>query len=190
MKQLIKSTVFWFAVFILLLQFFGTCVIDGTSMEPTLHDGDFCIVRRHVDVERGDIVAIYSNTYESYLCKRVIGVAGDVIRLSDSKCEVNGVAISEPYLLDRYWGGELREITVGDNEVFVMGDNRNDSADSRILGCLREDNIYGVFLYNVTEHTGIHLQDLSNVLLVMAGVALFSYVLIEILMYRGRYKNG
>ena len=136
---------------------FGTAIVDGNSMLPTYRNNDFILVRKVKNIKFGDIVAINSNTLNEYLCKRVIGVAGDHIVINNKGLYVNKKRISENYVASNKWYSNSEEIDVEvpKNSVFVLGDNRNNSTDSRILGCLKTKDIYGVCIYNITKSTGI-----------------------------------
>ena len=109
--------------------------VDGISMYPTLSDKEFMlgVSPKIRPVKRGDIVVIKAN---DGIVKRVIGLPGDVVKLEKESTYVNGEKLDEPYLNHEepieYWDMEVR---VGDGEVFVMGDNRNNSFDSRQDGC-------------------------------------------------------
>lgn len=138
--------------------FFGTADVVGNSMLPTCNDGDKLIISKFGSVKYGDIVAIYSDSMNEMLCKRVIGVSGDTILLSCDGLFVNGEYVTEDYVNDSRWYETIQDsitFNVGENEVFVLGDNRNISLDSRRLGCLKTDNIYGVSLLNFTRITHI-----------------------------------
>ena len=120
--------------------------IDGSSMEPNLHHGEFVIVSkvnyRIGEPERGDVVVFDfpRNITQEYI-KRVIGLPGEEIKIKDGEVYVNGVALTEPYLKmePRYEG----EWLVPENELFVLGDNRNNSSDSHNWGMVPMENVVG-----------------------------------------------
>lgn len=126
--------------------------VNGISMEGTLHDGDIMILNKlqykRNGVDRFDIVVI--KTDNSHIIKRVIGLPGDTVEIIDNKLYVNGKLYKESYL-DKGTVTEdfnLRELLdenkVPKNSYFVLGDNRDDSLDSRILGFINEDDIEGI----------------------------------------------
>ncbi|MFC2159491.1 signal peptidase I [Actinomycetota bacterium] len=132
---------------------FEPFIVPTPSMEPTLMVGDKVIINKlsykFTDIERGDIIAFHSATEDDKeLVKRAIAVEGDEISLtSEGEIFINGEKLSENYLLGDQDIKYLNEvITVGTDEVFVMGDNRNNSFDSRFFGNIPKDKIFGEFV--------------------------------------------
>lgn len=121
-------------------------------MNPTLKNGDWLAVQSvNTTVERGDIVIITQpNALGKPLVKRVIAKGGDEIDIDffDHKVTVNGEVLDEPYIAEptSLMGNMVYPLTVPEGTVFVMGDNRNDSTDSRekYIGFIDEDYILGV----------------------------------------------
>ena len=127
--------------------------IEGFSMLPSLHQNDRVIVSklayRSDDIARGDIVVFdYPNNPEEEYIKRVIGIPGDTISIYDGAVTLNGDILEEDYI-DNFILGELEEVIVPQGNVFVMGDNRNHSSDSRYWGSLPTEYIVGkaIFVY-------------------------------------------
>jgi len=127
--------------------------VQGNSMQPTLENGDHLLINRlsylGTKPERFDVV-VFSYQYKTntYLIKRVIGLPGETVRISeDGIIYVNGNILIEHYGNDVIADGGLatKEIVLGDDEYFVLGDNRNDSADSREPGVanIKESDIVG-----------------------------------------------
>lgn len=122
--------------------------IHQVSMRPTLEEGDRILLSRLTyrfrDEARGDIVVFRSpiNADED-LVKRIVAVANERVAISGGKLYVNGVAQDEPYLLEQDFGGEMPETAVPAGHVFVMGDNHNNSGDSRLFGPIPTDTIIG-----------------------------------------------
>ena len=126
--------------------------IPSGSMEPTLNVGDRVFVNklsyRMHDVNRGDLVVFERPPHEAAtgikdLIKRVIAVEGDTIDEQDGQVTVNGRVLEEPYLLEGMVTSELERQKIPDDHVFVMGDNRTNSTDSRSFGPIDEDLIIG-----------------------------------------------
>ncbi|WP_105615884.1 signal peptidase I [Vallitalea okinawensis] len=126
--------------------------VSGHSMEPTLSDGDFLIINKFIydfaEPAKGDIVVFPHNGDESEIyIKRVIGLPGDEIDIRGGKVYVNEVMLEEDYVSeDIYNTGNIEyPFTVSEDKYFVMGDNRNNSYDSRYLevGLVPIDEIIG-----------------------------------------------
>jgi signal peptidase I len=120
--------------------------VDGFSMVPTLQDGEYVLVNRlafHNSLpDRGDIIVFVSpQTPDLDLIKRVIGLPGDTVKISNGTVQVNGQVLDEPYIAAApIYSGEWR---VSEGKLFVLGDNRNDSSDSHAWGLLPVDNVIG-----------------------------------------------
>ncbi len=141
-------------------------LVAGPSMEPTFQNSDYLIADRLSYVfsspQRGDVIIfkIPVNQGET-LIKRIVGIPGDTVSLSDDTVTITntehpeGVALSEPYLDHADLGGASgMEVTLAADEYFVLGDNRKVSFDSRLWGALPRKNIIGrafVRLYPVSE---------------------------------------
>jgi signal peptidase I len=120
--------------------------VDGFSMIPTLNDGEFVLVGklnyRFGSVERGDIIVFhYPMDPSQELIKRVIGLPGDKVSIQNGVVSVNGQALDEPYIKAApLYSGEW---LVPENQLFVLGDNRNDSSDSHAWGYLPLEKVVG-----------------------------------------------
>lgn len=156
--------------------------VQGSSMVPTLHNGDLYIISKlgnalNAQPDYGDIIVVDSRTErvrtladdfsdilnynalttfirhnadDIYWVKRVIGLPGDVILLSDGIVYRNGEALSEEYINhEEYPVYEDTEITVPEGYLWVMGDNRNHSSDSRVIGCVPVENVIGKLKFRI-----------------------------------------
>lgn len=126
--------------------------VSGQSMETTLHDGDNLIVDkisyRFREPERFEIIVFpYQHKENTYYIKRIIGLPGETVQVMEGRVYIDG----EP--LDEHYGNELMEnaglaeepVTLGEDEYFVLGDNRNHSSDSRepSVGILHREDLLG-----------------------------------------------
>ena len=142
-------------VLVLVFSFvFRIIQVDGSSMVPTMTNGDKLIVwGAGYTPQRGDVVIVDSYTaYGKPLVKRVIAKGGDTVSIdySTGTVEVNGEVLQEDYIAEpTYLGYDLQfPYTVPEGTVFLMGDNRNESLDSRssYIGCIDERDILGKVL--------------------------------------------
>lgn len=126
--------------------------IFGSSMDPTLSEGDIVVSVKYSRFEPGDIVAFYYNN--KILVKRVVAVSGQWVDIgSDGTVYVDGVELAEPYIKQKAFGETDIELPyqVPDARIFVMGDRRDVSIDSRntAVGCVAEEQIVGKIVYKV-----------------------------------------
>ena len=142
------------AAFVVRTFVFQQYVIDGSSMQPTLQPGDRVLLNklsyRAHDVRRGDIVVFdrVQGTQHDDLIKRVIALPGERIRIDQCVVFIDGQELAEPYLADDVRAGRcgtatIAEQTVPEGHVFVMGDNRPASSDSRAFGTIDVDENRG-----------------------------------------------
>lgn len=156
--DLLKTFIICFIAVFLLTTFVVKPVrVDGRSMYPTLEDGEVGLMNvfsaKFTDIDRFDVVVAYNEESGENWVKRVIGLPGDTVYAKDDVVYVNGLPIEEPYL-DTDYVNQIRErgdyftqdidkITLGEDEYFLMGDNRVVSYDSRRVGPFKRDDIKG-----------------------------------------------
>lgn len=126
--------------------------IYGSSMTPTLQDGEIIFTLKTNKFERGDIIAFYYNN--KILVKRVIAGPGEWVNIDpDGMVYIDGTPLEEPYLTEKAFGDTNIELPyqVPDGKYFVMGDQRSTSADSRntAVGCISKDQLVGKILFRV-----------------------------------------
>ena len=155
--KLFRDIILVVSVFILLMVFVAQpVVVEGTSMLPQLHDGERLIVNKLIyykipgiswgHIDRGDVVVFwYPNDPDKSYVKRVIGLPGDTVELRNGVVYVNGQAMHEDYIDANYnqTPDNRGPKKVEEHHYFVMGDNRDNSSDSRIWGLVPEKYIYG-----------------------------------------------
>ena len=156
-KKLLRSTISALVVAAAVAAIIATMVlpvlqITGTSMEPTLSDGDIVLLMKNGKLKTGDTCAFYYSN--KILIKRVIATPGDYIWIeADGTVFLNGEALEEPYLTSKALGECDVEFPyqVPENHYFMMGDHRETSIDSRssVIGCIAEDQILGKILCRV-----------------------------------------
>ena len=134
------------AAAVLLFQFvIGIAVVRGDSMLPGLRDGAVVLYLRPAAIHEGDIVVLHDEDEKSMVIKRVVGVAGDQVQVDRyGRCMRNGSELIEPYAqYAETPTGQEAQGTIETGKVFVMGDNRAQSVDSRVHGSVAEDEIVG-----------------------------------------------
>lgn len=155
-REIISTVVYLLAVValtFLFVQYVGQRThVNGDSMNATLEDGDNLIVDkisyRFTDPERFDIIVFpYQYQEKTYYIKRIIGMPGETVQIKDGKIYIDGEVLEETYGKEvmKYAGIASEEIVLGEDEYFVLGDNRNNSSDSRdpSVGNIKEDQIIG-----------------------------------------------
>lgn len=164
----------WLWIFLACLVVFVVCVvpplflveslsIQGSSMEPTLCDGDVVLLDRFFGkfrkLQRYDVIAFFpnekmKNSGERYYTKRIIGLPGETVQILYGTVYINGRPLVEPISFPPMeMGGQANEpIVLGADEYFVLGDNRNESKDSRFLevGPVKEEFIEGRLLFRIS----------------------------------------
>lgn len=126
--------------------------VTGASMTPTLRNDEYVLCSKVSSLKQGDIIAFYYNN--RILLKRVIGVAGDIIDIDeDGTVTLNGEVLDEPYISEKALGECDIDMPyqVPENRLFVMGDHRSVSVDSRStsVGCIAEENIVGKVMLRI-----------------------------------------
>jgi signal peptidase I len=127
-----------------------TMVFHGTSMRPAIKDGDKLKVERFdrgakFEVRRGDIVAfLYPKDTSKFYIKRVIGLPGETVEVRERKIIVNGSELNEPYVDPQFNLSRMSQspVAVEEHSYYVLGDNRDQSSDSRSWGTVPEKNVF------------------------------------------------
>jgi len=120
--------------------------IEGASMLPTMHEGQYLIINKLAymleEPTRGDIIVLhFPNDRSRDFIKRVIGLPGDIVAINNGQVTVNGVVLAEPYIKDTTTNNQTWEVPEG--QYFVMGDNRPNSSDSRSWSYLPASDVIG-----------------------------------------------
>lgn len=130
-------------IVILIRTFIATpIIVNGESMYPTLDGGELMILRKYdTNYKRFDVVVVSKVVEGDNLIKRVIGLPNETIRYKNGILYINDEVISDEFAYGET--NNFQEITLGDDEYFVMGDNRAVSLDSRIIGVIKKNEIEG-----------------------------------------------
>lgn len=142
-------------------------IVSGASMEDTFHTNEYLIVDRvsyyFEEPERGDVIVFrYPRNPSQYFIKRIIGLPGDTITIEGDRVTISndmneaGVTLDEPYVKSMEKNTSLTE-TLGEREYFVMGDNRDESSDSRVWGVLQQDRIIGKAFLRLFPFQGMEI---------------------------------
>lgn len=156
-KQVLKSTIYSLVVVAAVAVLVATLVfpvlqISGSSMEPTLNDGEIVVLIKTTNLKKGQLCCFsYQN---KLLIKRIIGLPGDSVNIDeDGYVYVNGTVVDEPYVIERSQGECDIDFpcVVSDNHYFVLGDHRATSIDSRssAIGLVSEDFIVGRIFFRI-----------------------------------------
>jgi signal peptidase I len=148
-RELLETIVPAILIALLINVFLGQATrVDGQSMEPTLHTDERLVVEklsyRLHGPQRFDIVVIrVPSQGNELLIKRVIGLPGETVEIRDGLVYINGAPLDEPFIGQTTYPGRDAKVTVPPLHVFVLGDNRTHSNDSRSFGPVPIDNIIG-----------------------------------------------
>lgn len=151
-KELIIDAIIALVIVIVIASFFRVTMVQQTSMTPSIKPGDCLLVSRQAyhfnDFKPGDVVVFSSqgkgcDTKARLLVKRVVGVPGDIITISRGNVWINGAKVKEKYIASEKTQGEVYNMIVPENQLFVMGDHRSVSMDSRTFGCIKQDCVKG-----------------------------------------------
>lgn len=153
-REIIETAILTLVIFLLIRTVVQNFRIEGYSMEPNLHDGQYLIVNKLLyrkledkylfhPPQRGDIIVFqYPRSHNRDFIKRVIGLPGETVEIRQGRLFINGELMEEPYISDAgsySWG----PTKIGEDEFFVLGDNRKSSSDSHTWGMLPRENIIG-----------------------------------------------
>lgn len=160
-KELVQTLII--LVVILVLKFFiiDNARVEGQSMYPTLNMGehnDRVVIEKFKhftkDYKRGDIIILrVHNLEKDILIKRIIGMSQDIVEIKSGKVLVNGEVLKEAYLPEEVITNPEMKVVVPEGKVFVLGDNRGNSTDSRVIGAIDVEDILGkaIFKFNLRD---------------------------------------
>ena len=157
LKDSLKLILIVFVILFLMIYIVSVTQVVGSSMSPTLSDGEVLILNkfnyRIFDVKRGDIISLdYEDT--KYLIKRIIGLPGETVEIKNNELYINNTLYEEDYLPDDlvypdFSLSDLGYSVIPDDMYLVLGDNREDSLDSREIGLIKKDEINGKIIFRL-----------------------------------------
>lgn len=145
-REILETALLALVTFLVLNTLTGRFQVRGSSMEPTLHDGQYLVVSKLAywlsTPKRGDVIVFHPpNGLSDDYIKRIVGLPGEQVRIRQGSVSVDGVSLEEPYVVRG--GAYSGTWTLGNDEFFVLGDNRGNSSDSHTWGTLPGQNIVG-----------------------------------------------
>jgi signal peptidase I len=149
LRELIETIVLSLVIFLLIRQVVQNYRIESHSMQPNFYEGEFILVNKLAyrlgTPERGDVLVFHNpnNPEEDYI-KRIIGLPGDTVDIYNGQVFINGKPLVEDYPMNEISPGQVYgPVVIEPDHLFVMGDNRPQSQDSRVFGQLSEDLVVG-----------------------------------------------
>jgi signal peptidase I len=146
LREILETALLTAIIFLILNTTTGRFQVRGSSMEPTLFDGQYLLISKVTywihPPERGDVIVFHppNNPSDDYI-KRVVGLPGERVEIQGGGVSVNGVQLQEPYIANP--GSYSGAWELGEGEYFVLGDNRRNSSDSHTWGVFPGDDIVG-----------------------------------------------
>ncbi len=142
--EVVQTLIMAVVLYFLIDTVVGRVRVENISMQPTLHEGEFILVNKLAyklgDFQRGDIIVFHHDPTEDYI-KRVIGLPGDTVEVKDNHVYINGQMLTESYIAaPPHYTGSWK---VPDGQLFVLGDNRNQSSDSHQWGFVPQGTVVG-----------------------------------------------
>lgn len=168
MKELIRDILIALVIVFVMTTVIKPTIVKESSMEPNLYENNYLIINKLAyktgEPQRGDIIVFESeledeNGRDKLLIKRIIGLPGETVSVENDMVYINGELLEEDYLKDGITPGYVVDYTVPEGELFVMGDNRVVSIDSRDLGTIELEDVMGkafVRLYPFSQIGGLY----------------------------------
>jgi signal peptidase I len=127
-----------------------TLAVKGKAMKPTINDGDFILIDKNFgELKRGDIIAfLYPKDKSAWFVQRIIALPEEKVEIREGRVFINGELLEEPYVQPNFNQKEqwFPERVVPENHYYVLGDNRDNSSDSRYWGTVSKDLITGIYV--------------------------------------------
>lgn len=149
--DVLETLLLTIVIYAVLSTFIGRYKVLSVSMKPTLHEGEYLLISKQTHkiwpLKRGDIIVFrYPRNLEKNYIKRLIGLPGETVELRGGKLYIDGELTPEPWLVSES-RGPTGKWQLGEDEYFVMGDNRSNSSDSRTWGPIHSAHIIGKAIF-------------------------------------------
>jgi signal peptidase I len=148
MNYLLIIVIAFFSATLIQRYVFSQAIVKGESMQPTLHNNDILILWQLGDVKRDDVIVFQPVNEPDPFIKRIIGVPGDTLKIDNQGVYLNGEYMESCSIIETYCQ-QNKELVIPDGHYFVMGDNRNNSTDSRKIGLIKKDQIIGEAVFRL-----------------------------------------
>jgi len=146
LREVLETILLTAIIFLMLNTTTGRFQVRGSSMVPTLHNGQYMLISKMIywihPPERGDVIVFHPpNSLSDDYIKRVVGLPGEHVEIRDGVVSVDGILLEEPYIANT--GSYSGVWDLGEEDYFVLGDNRRNSSDSHTWGVFPRENIVG-----------------------------------------------
>lgn len=147
LKEILQTAFISFGIFLFVYIFLvQPHRVQGVSMHPSFENAELLLTEkvsyRFSPPDRGDIIVFEAPIErKADFIKRIIGIPGDTVKIAESNVYINGVKLDENYIMGTTEGD--KDVTLGENEYYVLGDNRMASSDSRVFGAIKRNTIRG-----------------------------------------------
>lgn len=160
LKEWTKDILIAVVVAVIILQFIKPTFVRETSMMPTLQEYNFLFLSKQAyhfgEPKHGDIIVFHTSLKtqsggEKMLIKRVVGLPGDTLTIEDGKVMINGEEQDQSFTMEGYTSGYIKDLAIPDGDLFCMGDNRQNSIDSRdpSVGLIKISDVYGKAVFRL-----------------------------------------
>lgn len=147
MRSLIKDIIIALLVVLVITFFIKPILVKKTSMLPTLEENDYILISKQAynfgTPEQGDIIVFKVKDKNEFYIKRVIGLPNQEVDIENGTVYINNKALNEDYTLNGVTPGRVKDFTVPEGSLYVLGDNRENSVDSRDIGPIKIDDVAG-----------------------------------------------
>lgn len=159
--KIIKELIPYIAIIILIIivriYIITPVRVDGASMNQTLNDGDILLLYKMAKIDRFDVVVLDEEYDNEIIIKRIIGLPGETIEIKDNKIYIDNVEMPDEYAYGDT--SDYEKTTLGEDEYFILGDNRLISKDSRYFGPIKKSEIMGEAVFRLWPFSDFGLID-------------------------------